>query len=51
MTCPHGNQVRDEHGTLVPSGTEIFDAAGNIVVCGECKTDHQELDQEHAQTV
>jgi hypothetical protein len=39
MTCPHGNQVRDDRGQLVPCGTEIFDDEGFIRLCGECHMD------------
>lgn len=39
MTCKYGNQVRNDQGTLVPCGTEIFDAEGKINLCGECAQD------------
>lgn len=37
MTCPHGNQVRDEKGQLFPCGSDVFDKYGNILLCGECR--------------
>lgn len=42
MTCPHGNQVRDEHGQMRPCGSEIFDSTGYIILCGECVADQRQ---------
>ena len=41
MTCPHGNLVRDEHGKLHPCGSDVFDPDGNIVLCAECRQEHE----------
>jgi hypothetical protein len=37
MTCPHGNQVRDDKEQLHPCGSDVFDRYGNILLCGECR--------------
>jgi hypothetical protein len=42
MTCPYGNQVRDSRGTLHPCGSDVFDDAGNILACGQCRQAHGE---------
>lgn len=39
MTCKYGNLVHDEHNRLFPCGTDVFNKAGNIIVCGDCALD------------
>lgn len=42
MTCNYGNQVFDlQNVRLVPCGSEVFDFAGNIIVCSQCRHDAQ----------
>jgi hypothetical protein len=34
--CPHGNQVHNAQGQLVPCGSAGYDNDENLIICGQC---------------